>query len=374
MPLNLSSHLAPLEVGSPPSGPSIGSLSIPQGSSMSSGSAQSMTNLLTAGASMVHPLLGMGVNLVGNWLSNKQNEKMLRQQQEWNEKMWHMNNAYNTPKEQIRRLREASINPMLSMADVDTGTSSSPVSPTTPQPQIYDAQYSNIISLEQQKKQNEIAQQNADTQRMAVQADLPLKKAQSLNIEQQTKNLSEEFNNIIQTRKNLEADFQFRQLDIDKHETENLYYDLYGDDIMTSQVSLSLAEAHVKTEEVKYIQRRVNNETMQSLASMINANTSREFMKKQGELIQLRIDNFQTELDKIVADKKLSNNQAALIFKQYCNLEWQLGNEYMRTLIQGVSTGVDAYNASKGKKGNYPGVTPFENPYESSPYGFSKTW
>ncbi len=69
-------------------------------------------------------LLNAGLGVVGNFLGNKQAEKNQQLQNEfnaqeaqktrdWQEKMWNLNNQYNTPLAQVNRLQDAGLNPNL---------------------------------------------------------------------------------------------------------------------------------------------------------------------------------------------------------------------------------------------------------------------
>lgn len=69
-------------------------------------------------------LMNAGLGVVGNFLGNKQAEKNQQKQNEfnaleaqktrdWQEKMWNLNNEYNTPLAQVNRLQDAGLNPNL---------------------------------------------------------------------------------------------------------------------------------------------------------------------------------------------------------------------------------------------------------------------
>lgn len=66
-------------------------------------------------------IVGSGVNLVGSvastLMSNSNNLKLAREQREWDYKMWKENNEYNTPQNQVKRLRDAGINPALALTN-----------------------------------------------------------------------------------------------------------------------------------------------------------------------------------------------------------------------------------------------------------------
>ena len=117
---------------------------------------------------------GLGVmNAVANQALNEE-------QRLWQEEMWKKNNEYNTPVNQMKRLRAAGINPhfAISGGSLGTGTSSSPVSPTSPTPYDFSPISEGInrsIELYQNKRVND--------------ADIELKNAQADN--QRTKNITQ---------------------------------------------------------------------------------------------------------------------------------------------------------------------------------------
>ena len=114
------------------------------GGSFSSGTMDIFKDLFSAlGALSGNPLFGLGLNLFGNLFTNSQNRRSIEQanrlnmqmqqnQNAWNERMWHMNNEYNTPANQIKRLKEAGLNPDLMYGNPSQGTSSAPAQGTNP--------------------------------------------------------------------------------------------------------------------------------------------------------------------------------------------------------------------------------------------------
>lgn len=90
--------------------------------------------------SVISPVVGGLFNAFSGESANETNIELQRQQQLWNEKMWQMNNEYNTPANQIARLKEAGLNPNLMYGQGTVGNSSSPaqgVSPAHVQPVNY---------------------------------------------------------------------------------------------------------------------------------------------------------------------------------------------------------------------------------------------
>lgn len=67
--------------------------------------------LVSAGASLLGNLFG-----IGNQNSvNKQNLKIMREQQAWQEKMWNKQNEYNTPENQLSLYQDAGYNPLTAL-------------------------------------------------------------------------------------------------------------------------------------------------------------------------------------------------------------------------------------------------------------------
>lgn len=64
-------------------------------------------------ATMIGAGIGAASNAVGGVIGSITSAVLARKNREWNEKMWHMQNEYNTPKAQMQRLKEAGLNPNL---------------------------------------------------------------------------------------------------------------------------------------------------------------------------------------------------------------------------------------------------------------------
>lgn len=139
-------------------------------------------NLLGAGASLVGSLFGKkssdntnAANIQMARETNALQERMFNQQLQWNLDQWNRNNAYNTPAMQVKRFREAGLNPFLMMqGGAGVGQSSGPAAGAnvpqlhTPQLQPYDPSSSfsaagNMIGqISMQKAQ--VRNVDADTQ------------------------------------------------------------------------------------------------------------------------------------------------------------------------------------------------------------------
>lgn len=62
-------------------------------------------------------LVGSAANLFMNYQNNHANIAQAQQQNQWNIEQWNRENAYNTPLQQVARLKEAGINPGLAYAN-----------------------------------------------------------------------------------------------------------------------------------------------------------------------------------------------------------------------------------------------------------------
>lgn len=165
------------------------------GSSSSSSTMDIFKELFSAlGAVSGNPLFGLGLNLFGNLFTNSQNRRSIEQtnrlnmqmqqnQNAWNERMWHMNNEYNTPANQLKRLKEAGLNPDLMYGNPSQGTSASPAQGTTPshaeafQSLGFGDMFSNAQQLMMQKKANDaqIKLMNSQAEQMEVETQLKKK-------------------------------------------------------------------------------------------------------------------------------------------------------------------------------------------------------
>ena len=59
------------------------------------------------------PIIGDAVNLFGGVMANRANAKENQKNREWSERMWHLNNEYNLPVNQIQRFRDAGLSAAL---------------------------------------------------------------------------------------------------------------------------------------------------------------------------------------------------------------------------------------------------------------------
>lgn len=85
-----------------------------------------MNSVSGASGGIVGGVVSAGANAISAQLASRRQykyTKMLQEQQNaWNEKMWNAQNEYNTPANQVQRLKDAGINPALAVSDGQLST------------------------------------------------------------------------------------------------------------------------------------------------------------------------------------------------------------------------------------------------------------
>lgn len=135
-------------------------------------------------SSVAGAVITSGANIYMNDQNNKANERMQQQQNAWNLEQWKRNNEYNSPANQMLRLKQAGLNPDLMYQQGTTGISSSPAQGSNPipkQPFMLDPMMtSNLLTAKKQREN--------------IEADTELKKADANQKDAQTKGIN--FDNI----------------------------------------------------------------------------------------------------------------------------------------------------------------------------------
>lgn len=120
-----------------------------------------------AAAAIAGAALGVGSSLAGPLLQNYQQNKERR----WQESMWNRENEYNTPANQVRRLRQAGLNPALatSSGNFQAGLAGHVSGTSTPSYDFSPAGNAvmNSIQLAMQKKKNDAEVSNIDSNTVA---------------------------------------------------------------------------------------------------------------------------------------------------------------------------------------------------------------
>lgn len=211
--------------------------------------------------------LGLDVgSLIGGWLNykgqkqaNDTNLEIARKNNEFNERMWHMQNEYNTPSAQMQRYREAGLNPNLIYGSTSNGNASSaPVAtPVSVENTRAGDAFLGQMSLSAEgilnliKKKEEIETQKATTDNIKAQtleknnenslfgltaemraAELENKLQQNFNLMQQRYLSKAQYDNLIAENENIKA-----QLSVIRKQAEK-----YGEDVLLTRANRRIAE------------------------------------------------------------------------------------------------------------------------------------
>lgn len=101
-------------------------------------------------------------NVFGSIFSNNSAKKVARENRQFALEMWNKNNEYNTPLNQMNRLKEAGLNPNLMYGQGTTGNASAPASAEGRKPTQYD--FMPALQMYQQIRMNKSQQQLQDSQ------------------------------------------------------------------------------------------------------------------------------------------------------------------------------------------------------------------
>lgn len=142
--------------------------------------------LIGAGSSLLGSIFGSHSNSSTNAQNlliaretNALQQRMFNQQLAWNLDMWHKNNQYNSPSEQVQRLKAAGLNPYLMMSGQGgIGQSSGPASGVNP-PQMHAAQMQSYdpsgsfnsaggIAADAQLKSSQVENVREDTKQKSI--------------------------------------------------------------------------------------------------------------------------------------------------------------------------------------------------------------
>lgn len=306
---------------------------------------------LTDFALAVAPSVANGIgSIFGQKKSNDTNIKLQREQQAWNEKMWNMNNAYNAPIEQVKRIKSAKLNVGLMYAggQGDVGNSSAP--PQAVQP----ARVENVMPD---------SRLLGDT--MAQVLDRLITKQQSNSVI--VKNFAEALNAISSSalNKTTKERFQFELEKILPQQLSNLQQDYIVKQAQVNQINLQAEESAERINQMKingnYSAAQIellNKEklwfdklkaatihTMYQNANtaFYNAYTNRRRAVSQNETEKVLRNGYRLQ-NQIVQEFGKKSEEARLIGIQLDNWTKRIGN---------VKLGIETVDAFKRSLGNF---------------------
>lgn len=187
-------------------------------------------------------------------LNNQFNERMMQKQMDYNMMMWDKQNAYNTPAEQMKRLKAAGINPYMALGNVQSGQAGSagginPAQGTPARVEAFQPDFSGIGQAVQNYVSNRIMQDTAN-------ADIGVKNQQEeqLRIENQYKEaqLAAQVMELSERAKNWKEKNVAQRI-------ENKYLDeQFSSDILESKRRSALIEQQTRSELINQAIQRVH--------------------------------------------------------------------------------------------------------------------
>lgn len=170
----------------------------------------------SGGAALISGIGSIGSGLFSGWAARsaikrqyKYNLKLQKQQQDWQKQMWDLENLYNLPINEVKRLRDASINPALAFSN--GGSTAAPV-PQSGSAGGVSAPTASMPNVGASAVQAALAAQALENQTKATDAEVALKEAEADRVEQET-NESKSRENLNTFRYNL--DMQLRPIIVD---------------------------------------------------------------------------------------------------------------------------------------------------------------
>lgn len=283
-----------------------------------------MADPYSAGASLIGGLASSYINYRSQQSANQTNIGIANRNNAFNERMWRLQNEYNTPSNQMARYRQAGLNTNLMYGNPNPGNSNNsvtaqPVSVQAPQVGNFGDMISNAQQLYNSTKMNDAQLAIAEAQRSELEAKARLtnNEADKLekekpfwqrNAENQSEFIKSQVTNLEQNTTNLQASLKVIQSDeklknelVKSQEFENIFLQKSMDDrLKTIQEQYKLTAEQVK-----------------------NARLSGYALIKEMALKDAQINDITTRLGlfKQVTDQELKMGEVSLAKMQ---TEWQV--------------------------------------------------
>lgn len=308
--------------------------------------------------------------ILGNVLSydaaqtaNRINQQNAQETRAFDERMWHMANEYNTPANQVLRMREAGLNPAYMMGQsgvLDTGNANSPVKGQLASPMVAPTYGNPFESLNPQAMaQTQLAEsqaENLDADTLAKLKDIPKKEIEIKEIEQNIENLKS-------TNEQLKAQTSA----IKSQEYTNLITSLSAVALDGAEMDKLRLEGQLTQKEIDAFDSRLKQELALIRANINKLNADASVQRQLAEQIKQEIEHgnadfaseYGTTTEEIVQSiqRKFELAKSQEEFEQILNGEdnSKFGATYRKalkiislitspvsTMLNGVQTGFDA--------------------------------
>lgn len=298
---------------------------------------------------------GIG-SVAANLIGNSQNVKLAREQREHDLRMWSLNNKYNTPQAQKQRLRDAGLNPALSMMNgmMSAGNSQSTAGGQTPAQVDYnplaEGLRSSVDLFQQRDRQKaEIRNLDANTQTTQIRNKTQLMRdlsdiyktisetgvnsahksyllKQAHMLEKQIDAFDER--NLVEVNKIKQERALMREQEITERVMRSVNKSLVDANIRLSKVQAASFNAQIKATIESINQMKLNGASQREINSFIR-DKEREIARQYHLENSNWYNSYKTRIAKEKAETRKSNTQS--LFGIPFNIEgsWQIGDAYL---------------------------------------------
>lgn len=264
--------------------------------------------------------------------SSKEDRRLVREQnqlsREWNEKVWHMQNEYNLPKNQLARLVDSGLNPALMYGDVTSGLAQS-VNGSYGAASTNPSQLPNAIANVQNSM---IARENFNVQMDNVRASTDLMRSQAIKnsadadlaradiIKGQRDSYSQFYKNQLEFQRFVDIEkpkFEKYSQEVDmniekiRHEISNIDADTKNKNERTRQIGVDINNSILTTiQNLKNMSKQcelMNSEIYSNMESAKTQQVQRSYLKSLGAFYDANTDRI----------KKLTNPEVKKAWAEY---------------------------------------------------------
>lgn len=276
------------------------------------------------------PLLGAIIGAISQHNANKQNIKLAREQMAWSEKMWNMENEYNSPQATLQRFKDAGMNPNLIASQVSGGYAGSPnqYQAARVAPLISAGDASNALSSAIALYQNKMHLDN-ETKLTDSQSDLQF--AKMLNELANNKNIKLTSRNMELINDFLERTFEDRvqnvglqneltetQIKVNKGTYDNIHKQMQLIDKNMEQIDFAMDnQKQITKAQIEYWQKSAYNGYLNACAALRNA-ASNEVMSSAA-MKNATAHEKEVEIERLYKEKlgQQLDAQIKLLYQQY---------------------------------------------------------
>lgn len=290
------------------------------------GSSPGSSNKIGVLSALGGDILSAGLNLYSQHQAQRYNSKEADKARAYNTMMWEKQNAYNHPMEQMRRLREAGLNPNL-MYGLPSSTASLQSSSAQGSSGAQNFKFDNMANVQMLINQTKIAEAQANN----LNADAELKITEKNRVEADTARIREDTSRLAtynslgvqeteQNRINQEIkmlDSQMKNLDektLGQEIENNLAKDSYQDRLKSYRLQNNLTQAQASKEyqlaNLYAAQILMTNEETRLIGKKIITETERatgEYIGNEIKHVELRIKELERDFDSETLQTRISN-------------------------------------------------------------------